>query len=490
MLCCRTGAALLALACSGVSALAQDLMIEQRFQALAEAGVFSVDGADVPTDGTDINLLMTRLDQAGSGNDGAPAEWARRYIDAASGMDPSAGLDPELDAGREAPVEPTSRPISSLYEKTGKVDIQRTLQTPESVSKEVMTGLDPTAGLDPTTGTGQPDGRNGSETGTREKAEARELEERKRQQELAMRRRQQQVAQQQKRKQTREEELRSQLTNFLNQLADQQQKNQQERQQQQQQAEQRLAELVDGAGVPGLPDTANRVNSVTSDKNQQSLIDDATRTAENQADDPQDNPGDTVDPGPQDGGDTGDDDPTDPGQVDDGADGGDEVPGDTDPGDTDPGDTDPGDTDPGDADPWAAFSYYGDDTQINDRFDLDALSDITTVYNGVLKGTAGDGSALDGTVSMTFDTDSRDLTGTMTFDAENSLSFSGGFYNGEGIVGMVDEGQTVFGGEVGESDILGHFYGPNADEMGAEWWFEVDQGEMPGTASGVFAGSR
>lgn len=114
-------------------------------------------------------------------------------------------------------------------------------------------------------------------------------------------------------------------------------------------------------------------------------------------------------------------------------------------------------------------------------------------YQGRIAGTAGDGSQLDGDVYFGFGRDDDDYTvgGSLNFGDEgieftgsvtdaDKASFAGGF-----------DSSDLFGGRVEEpGGVEGAFYGPNAEQVGANWFFDVTGGGKAGRASGMFAGGQ
>lgn len=134
-----------------------------------------------------------------------------------------------------------------------------------------------------------------------------------------------------------------------------------------------------------------------------------------------------------------------------------------------------------------AYPFYRDAMGTGD---LPSWEAMRVGYFGDVIGTAADDTAVTGNIALDIDV-GESIYGTINFDrGAGSIGFHSDF--SENIVGMTDPtgDDHFFGGTIAseqEGALLGTFYGPNGENAGGTWSFEVTGGEKPGTASGQFA---
>lgn len=136
---------------------------------------------------------------------------------------------------------------------------------------------------------------------------------------------------------------------------------------------------------------------------------------------------------------------------------------------------------------WADFPFYAAGTVSPAVPDELPGGQISATYNGRVAGAFTDGVAVGADITLDFSFDQQLFGGSIAF-ASGTVAVTGGWQGPDQIDGYIDG--NAFGGQV-IGDLDGAFYGPNAEEVGGTWSFDVTGSPAGGrAASGEFAVRR
>lgn len=147
----------------------------------------------------------------------------------------------------------------------------------------------------------------------------------------------------------------------------------------------------------------------------------------------------------------------------------------------------------------AAVSYWVGGVRTPDATVLGQLGTTTATYAGEMAGgffnATDDHTVLRGTFSVNANLTAKTFTGS--YDLSDRLT-AANFISSGGLSGSWDTGGNITGTMSGTAidtstvtgSVDGAFFGPKGEEVGGAWYATLSGGSNPGSAAGVYAGTR